>query len=148
LFGSLFADWRLSPVRNFLILFGALNRLGGSFILGDRTGWQLYSVADILLAGLAFVLLAAAVIDRWQLRAATAALALAALVFAVHALLDPPGLGSGPLAGFSGVGSIAAGDAGIYPAIAGPGETLAIVALVIALLGLALGIDRSSEVAT
>jgi hypothetical protein len=69
-FGSLFADWRTSPIRNFLVLFGALDRLGGFWRLGDRNAWQLYSVAGILLVVLAVLLLGVAAIDRWQLRAA------------------------------------------------------------------------------
>jgi hypothetical protein len=138
LLGSLFLEWRISPVHNFLILFGALDRIGG-FFAADRTGWQLYSVANILLALLTALLLVAAFVRRRPLRAVAAILALAGLAFAIHALLATPGpTGSRTAIGGSGAGPIVSRDVPALYAAVGPGETVAIVALTLAVLGLAI----------
>ncbi len=143
LLGSLFADWRTSPFRNFLFLFGALNRVGG-LLQGDRSAWQLYSIADILLAALAVLLVVVAAIDRWQLRAVAVLPTIAGLVFAIRAVVDPPAFltVSEVFGTNAAAASVPARVVRYFAPQSGPGETIAIVALAIALSGLALAIYR------
>jgi hypothetical protein len=142
LFVSLFVDWRSAPGNgNSLVLFGALDRIGGFFASGNRSGWDAYPLASALLAALAVVSLAAALLERHALRMIAAMLTIGALVFTIHALLVGPG--------FAG-SRVPIGGAAPEPAVlrrlvfawstAGPGVTLAIVALTIATLGFGLAV--------
>lgn len=89
------------------------------------TAWQLYTTMDVALAVVAVGLAAAAVFGaRWARRLAGVA-TLAALAFVAHAVAVPPTNGL-PLA-------VA------HSATAGAGETVAIVGLVVALVGLSCG---------
>ena len=125
LFGSLFLTWshQLSP---------AVLRLGGPALAGvpaNPTGWQVYSAADVVLTIVAAVLVAGAVAGRlvvW-LRWFGLGCALVALAFVAHALAVPPTNGV-VLAGAHGYVASGAG--------AGPGETLAIVGLGLAVAGM------------
>jgi hypothetical protein len=137
---SLFLDWSTRSaraLRDFLIMFGSLDRLGPVLSSFDRTGWQVYPVAGSLLAALAALLVAVAFVGGRPIRPLVTILSLAALVFAIHALAAPPASAGSrsliaPLTPHDGVTALGAE--------AGPGETLAIVALIVALVGLALGL--------
>jgi hypothetical protein len=91
----------------------------------DPTAWQLYTVADVLLALLAGTLVVLALVGGRRARVGGLAAAAVALAFVVHAVSVPPTNGA----------AIAA--AGNSPA-AGVGETLAIAALAAAIAGLVL----------
>jgi hypothetical protein len=139
LFISLFLVWR--QTGNVLTLSGASDRLGGRFIAGTApSAWTAYPVASALLAVLAVGLVAAAFLTRRAIRVAAAAGAIAGSVFAAQAVTGALGVGGGhePI-----------GGSGPLPARllalarngwSGPGEKLAIAALVVALLGLAAGL--------
>lgn len=97
----------------------------------DPDAWQVYSVADVLLALVAGGLLTVAL---WGGRARRLALAIAlvvALAFTVHAVSVPPTNGV-VVANPAASGYVATGAA------AGAGETLALVALVLGAAGVAL----------
>jgi hypothetical protein len=93
LFGSLFLTWMSGPGRH---VTGALDRLGGFFVLSSpttETAWQVDSVADIGLAGLALLLVAVAFLRSRTVHLIGLAAAFAGLVFATVALASPPEVG-------------------------------------------------------
>jgi hypothetical protein len=99
----------------------------------DPTAWQVYSAADVLFALLVVALLAVTMLGLRRLRIIVAACAAAALVFTLHALSSPPTNGAtifNPAYSVPHYASPGASAAG--------GETLAILALLMALAGLAL----------
>ncbi len=131
LLGSLFLTWSHQFSKAFLAQYGTTAALQG--IPHDPNAWQVYSAADVLLALVAGGLMAVAL---WGGRARRVALALIlaiALAFTVHALGTPPTDG-----------------AVIYQANAtppryapnsptpGPGEDLALVALLMGIAGVGL----------
>ncbi len=126
---SLFMAWS----HQFSPAFLAHHR-GDAFLQGvprDPDAWQVYSVADVLLAALAGGLLAVAL---WGGRAARLALAIAlvvALVFVVHAASVPPTNGA-VLFDPASSRYVATG------ATSGAGERVALVALVLGAAGVAL----------
>lgn len=110
------------------------NALSGSAVLHnvprDPTGWQVYAVADVLLALLAATLLALALIGGPRARAVGLLAAAAGLAFALHAAGHPPTNGADVTAALAGIRN---------SVTAGSGETLAIAALCAAIAGLGLG---------
>ncbi|MBV9310281.1 MAG: hypothetical protein JOZ73_05590 [Solirubrobacterales bacterium] len=133
LFASLFLTWSHQFSSSFLDRFGASEVLRG--VPTDPTAWQVYSVADVLLALLALALIAVAFAGGRQARIGALVACVAALVFALRALSDPPTNGAN-------IFNPALSVPNLYPsgASAGPGETLAITALLAAIAGLGLGL--------
>jgi hypothetical protein len=131
LFGSLFLTWshQLSP--SLLARYGASAALRG--VPRDPTAWQVYSIADVLLAGLAVALAVIAAAGARTARLAVAGAAAIALAFVLHATATPPTNGVN-------IANSAVTPATYFPnsATAGPGSTVAAVALVVVLAGLAL----------
>jgi hypothetical protein len=133
LLGSLFLTWshQLSGTL--------LSRYGGTAILQgvprDPTAWQVYSAADVLLALVAAGLLAAALHGGRPMRVVLTLAVLVALAFTAHAISVPPANGATVFDPTSSPPAYVP-DA---PA-AGPGETLALVALAIGLAGLLLSL--------
>jgi hypothetical protein len=135
LLGSLFLSWSHQLGRRVLAVAGGSPVLRG--VPRDPTGWQVYSVADVLLALLALALIAVALSGARRARIGMLVVAAVALAFTLHALSAPPSNGVvliGP----------AAGMAAYLPRTpsAGIGETVALVTLAIAALGLGLSLLR------
>jgi hypothetical protein len=140
LFISLFLTWSHQLPQSVLNTYA-----GGPAIQGvprDPTAWQVYSVADVLLALLAVGLVAVALRGRARWSQATALTAVViALAFTIHAADAAP---------TNGLLLIEPNDPSVYlphTATPGAGETLAIVALGMAAVGLllSLGLDLSSK---
>jgi hypothetical protein len=133
LFASLFLTWsRLSPA--YLAVADQLQTLQG--VAREPTAWQAYSAADVVLAVLAVAMLVVALIGSKSARIITIAAALVALAFVVHAANVPPTNGAADAFRPSL-------DVPVYVAPApkpGPGETVAIIALVVAMGGIALSL--------
>lgn len=132
LLASLFMTWSHQFSPALLARFGSSALLGG--VPHDPTAWQVYSVADVLLALLALGLaaLAARAGGRSARIGATLA-AVLALAFAFHALSKPPTNGATAVDASRSVPSYFPDSPG-----AGDGETVAIVALGFAVAGLGL----------
>ena len=127
---SLFLTWSHQFTNTFVHEVGA-DQLRG--IPRDPTAWQVYSITDVLLALLAGALVVAALVAGRGARISALVAAVLALVFTIHAANVAP---------TNGV-NIAAPDAGVThllpsTATSGGGEVVAIVALGIAIVGLAL----------
>ena len=90
----------------------------------DPTGWQVYSVADVMLAALAIGLVYVSFLGTRTARAVVLVPAALGLAFVVHALSVPP---------TNGVLVSTVAQAG-----SGAGEVVAIVGLVVAMAGLGL----------
>jgi hypothetical protein len=134
LLGSLFLAWSHQFSAPFLVEFGpAING-----VPRDPTAWQVYSAADIVLALLAVGLLACALFGTRGMRLAAAVSAAIALAFVVHALAVPPTDGANI---FNPALSVP--DYASPGSTAGPGETVALIGLVVALLG--LGVSFTSD---
>jgi hypothetical protein len=101
----------------------------------DPTGWQVYSVADELLAFLGVCLVAVALLGSVRVRVVVLLFCLLAVVFVLHALSVPP---------TNGVLLINPATGNYVPrtASAGAGETVAIAALGAAIAGLGLSLRR------
>ncbi len=133
---SLFLAWS----HQFSAAFLAHHR-GSAFLQGvphDPDAWQVYSVADVLLALLAAGLLAVAL---WGGRARRRALAIAlavALAFTVRAVSVPPTNGA-VLFDPTSSAYVATG------ATSGAGETVALIALVLGAAGVALSYSVDFE---
>ena len=131
LLGSLFLTWSHQLGR------GVLSVAGGSTVLRgvprDPTAWQVYSVADVLLALLALALIAVALSGGRRARIGMLVAAAVALAFTLHALSVPPSNGVVLINPVAGVPAYLprAPSAGI-------GETVALVSLAIAGVGLGL----------
>jgi hypothetical protein len=131
LLGSLFLHWSHQFSVSFRARYGATAALQG--VPRDPSAWQVYSSADVLLALVAGGLLAVAL---WGGRTRRLALAMAlavALAFTVHALYVPPTNGAV-------IFDPTLTPPGYTPSspAAGPGETLALVALALGSVGVAL----------
>jgi hypothetical protein len=145
---ELFADW--------LIVFGGLGLLVSLFLswshqfstplgaqLGsapqlqgiphDPTAWQVYSAADMILALLAVALIGVALLGGRSVRMVALVAGAIALAFVLHALGAPPTNGANVFDPSLSVPSYFPNSPG-----AGPGETVAIASLGVALFGLAL----------
>ncbi len=131
LFVSLFLTWSHQFSPAFLAQFGASDLLRG--VPHDPTAWQVYSIADVLLALLAGGLLAVALFGNRQARVAALAGAAVGLGFTLHALSAPPSNGAN-------IFNPSLSVPNYFPngATAGVGETVAIAALLAALVGLLL----------
>lgn len=127
LFGSLFLAWSHQFSQAFLKLVG---RPPAAL---SPTAWQAYSAADILLALLAVALVGAALVGNRIVRMAAAIAALIGLIFAVHAIIDPPTNAAALFNPAFNVPQLASPGT-----TAGAGETVAVIALVLALAGLGL----------
>ena len=101
----------------------------------DPTGWQVYSVADELLALLGVCLVAVALFGSMRVRLWVLVACALTVVFVLHALSVPP---------TNGVLFVAPGTAAYAPrpATAGFGEALALVSLWVAVAGLGLSLVR------
>lgn len=125
LMGSLFLAWSHQFSRPFLLRYAGSPALQG--VPRDPTAWQIYSVTDVLLAGLAAGLLAVALRGTRHARVFVALGLAVALAFTIHALSVPPTHGA----------DIFDASLGRYASnspTAGPGETLGLVGI-----GLGLG---------
>jgi hypothetical protein len=131
LFASLFLTWSHQFSPAFLATFGSSDLLRG--VPHDPSAWQVYSVADVLLALLAIALVAVAMAGTRPIRIAAAGAGAVALGFALHALSSPPTKGADIFHAAYSVPQYASPGAA-----AGAGETVAILGLVLALGGLAL----------
>jgi hypothetical protein len=92
----------------------------GAGIARDPTGWQVYSIADVILGVLGGALVYVSFLGTRRARAVALVPALVGLAFVIHALGVPPTNG----------GSGAAGS--------GAGEVVALIGLSVAILGLGL----------
>lgn len=131
LFGSLFLTWSHQFSAAFLAQFGTSDLLRG--VPHDPTAWQVYSIADVLLAVLAGGLLLAAMFGTRPARLAVLAAAGIGFGFTLHALSNPPTNGASIFNPSLSVPNYMAPGT-----TAGAGETVAIVALVVAIAGLLL----------
>ncbi len=131
LFGSLFLTWSHQFSRAFLAEWGAAPVLSG--VPRNPTAWQVYSVADVLLVLLAVALPAVALVGGRRARLVLLAAAGVALAFTVHARNEAPTNGA---AFFQPM----LGTPGYVPNMptAGSGESVAIVALGTAIVGVVL----------
>jgi hypothetical protein len=130
LLASLFLTWSHQFSRAFLTRVGA-DQLQG--IPRDPTAWQIYSIADVLLALLAAALLAAALVAGRRARISALVAATLGLVFTLHAMSVAPTNGVN-------VSDPSAGPGHFFPssATSGAGEVVAAIALALAIAGLAL----------
>jgi len=137
LFVSLFLTWSHQLPAAVLIRLAGSPALQG--VPRDPTAWQVYSVADVLLALLAAGLLAVALRGRSnRVRVAVLAGVALALAFVIHAASVPP---------TNGVLLVNPVDVPQYlprAATSGAGETVAIVALGLAAAGLLISLIRPS----
>ena len=130
LFISLFLPWSHQFSAAFLAEWGASDLLRG--VPHDPTAWQVYSSTDVLLALLAIALVVVALKGSRRVRAGAAAAAVG-LAFTLHALSTPPTNGANIFDPSLSVPNY-------FPntATAGIGETLAVIAIVVSLIGLVL----------
>ncbi len=131
LFVSLFLTWSHQFSRPFLVLFGDSAAIRG--IPHDPTAWQVYSIADVLLAALAAGFVTVALIGTRGPRFAALLAAIVGLGFTLHALGSPPTNGANIFNPSLSVPSYVSNG----PA-AGAGETVALVGLFMAIGGLVL----------
>jgi hypothetical protein len=131
LLGSLFLPWSHQLSRSVLTQYGATAALEG--VPRDPTAWQVYSAVDVILALLGAGLLVGALRGGRPARLALMAALVVAVAFTLHALSAPPTNGATLFE--TGVGYTP------DPPAAGPGETLALVALGLGLGGLALSLS-------
>jgi hypothetical protein len=131
LLASLFLVWSHQLSTSALARYSATGAFAG--VPRSPTGWQVYSAADVVLALVAAALVAAALRGgrggRWLLAAVLAI----ALAFVVHAEVTPPTNGTNVF------DPSATPPAYVHDAATpGPGEALALVALVLGAAGLLL----------
>jgi hypothetical protein len=127
---SLFLVWSHQFSREFLTRVGAAALQG---IPRDPTAWQVYSIADVLLAVLAASLILAALIAGRRARISALVAAGLGLVFVLHAISVAPTNGANVSDPGAGPGRFLASSA-----TSGAGEVVAAVALGVAIVGLAL----------
>ena len=131
LFISLFLPWSHQFSAAFLAEWGASDLLRG--VPHDPTAWQVYASTDVLLALLAIALVVVALKGSRRVRAGAAAAAAVGLAFTLRALSTPPTNGANIFDPSLSVPNY-------FPntATAGIGETLAVIAIVVSLIGLVL----------
>jgi hypothetical protein len=129
LFGSLFLTWSHQFSAAARAAYGATAAL--QTVARDPTGWQVYSISDVLMALLAVGLFGVALRGGRLARIVVAVAVAVAAAFTLHALSVPPTNGPSLF------------DPTLVPPaytpnapVAGPGETLALVALGLGLTGL------------
>jgi hypothetical protein len=129
LLASLFLPWSHQFSRPFLAEFGTSQLLQG--VPHDPSAWQVYSAADVMLASLAGGLVLVALVGnrRWRLVALVAAGF--GLAITLHALSAPPTNGAN-------IFNPALSVPTYFPnsATAGVGETVALLVLGLAIVGL------------
>jgi hypothetical protein len=127
---SLFLVWSHQYSREFLTRVGASQLQG---VPRDPTAWQVYSIADVLLAVLAGALILAALVAGRRARISALVAAGFGLVFVLHAMTVAPTNGAN-------VSDPSAGPGQFFPssATSGAGEVVAVIALGVAIAGLAL----------
>jgi hypothetical protein len=127
---SLFLVWSHQYSREFVTKVGAAQLQG---VPRDPTAWQVYSIADVLLAVLAGALVLAALIAGRRARISALVAAAVGLLFVVHAMSVAPTNGAN-------VSDPSAGPGQFFPgsATSGAGEVVAAIALGVAIAGLAL----------
>ncbi len=131
LLGSLFLTWSHQFSAPFLVQFGpAING-----VPRDPTAWQVYSAADIVLALLAVGLLGSALFGSRGVRVAAALAAGVGLAFVIHAVAVPPTDGANIFNPALSVPAYASPGSS-----AGPGETVALIGLLLALFGLGVSL--------
>jgi hypothetical protein len=133
LFSSLFLVWSHQINPALLSVPGA--RAGLQGVPPSPTGWQVYSIADVVLAALAAALGLGALVGARRLRLVLLPFVLIALAFVLHALSSPPTNGVQIVVPGPNVPQYAP-----VVATAGVGETVALVALGLALFGLLLSL--------
>ncbi|MFZ0087963.1 MAG: hypothetical protein WAL63_00560 [Solirubrobacteraceae bacterium] len=131
LFGSLFLTWSHQFSPGFLARWGHSAAVVG--IPRDPTAWQVYSAADVMLAGVAAGLLAVALWGGRGRRLALALVLAVAVAFTVHALVVAP---TNSVSIFEPAAS-PPGYAANAPS-AGPGVIVALIALALGGAGIAL----------
>jgi hypothetical protein len=129
LLASLFLTWSHQFSAPFLVQFGSSDVLRG--VPRDPTAWQVYSAADVVLSVLAVGVVAAALFGSRRVRFGALVAAGLGLGFTIHALSKPP-------TNAPNVFNPALSIPSYFPisATAGVGETIAIAALVVAIVGL------------
>jgi hypothetical protein len=125
---SLFLVWSHQFSASFLARYGHLPVVNG--IPRDPTAWEVYSVADVLLAALAVGLLIVALRGTRAARVAVLLGLGVALAFVIHALAVPPTSG----ADLFDPGLSPPGYTPNHPR-SGAGEVVALVALVMGTVG-------------
>jgi hypothetical protein len=127
---SLFLTWSHQFSRQFVTRVGAAELQG---VPRDPTAWQVYSIADVMLAVLAASLILAALIAGRRARISALVAAGLALAFVLHAMNVAPTNGAN-------VSDPGAGPGQFIPssATSGAGEVVALIALGVAIVGLAL----------
>jgi hypothetical protein len=127
---SLFLVWSHQFSRAFVTRVGA-DQLQG--IPRDPTAWQVYSIADVLMALLAAGLFTVALVGGRRARISALVTAVLGLVFTLHAISVAPTIGTN-------VADTGAGPGHFFQssATSGAGEVIAVVALGTAIAGLAL----------
>jgi hypothetical protein len=128
---SLFLTWSHQFSAPFLAQWGTSDQLRG--VPHDPTAWQVYSVADVILALVAAALLAVALAGGRVARLGAALAAAIALGFTLHALSTPPTNGANIFDPSLSVPKYVSSSPS-----AGFGETVAIAALIVAIMGLVL----------
>jgi hypothetical protein len=132
LFVSLFLTWSDQIPPSVLTAYGGSEALRG--VPRNPTAWQVYSVADVLVAVLAAAVLAVALRGgSGRLRLGVLAAVALALAFVIHAASVPP---------TNGVLLINPASSQYLPraATSGAGETVALVALALAATGLGVSL--------
>jgi hypothetical protein len=123
---SLFCTWSHQFSPAFATQWRGAVPLRG--VARDPTGWQVYSIADVALALVAAILVLVSFVGTRRARLAALVPVALGLAFVVHALSVPP---------THGVELLAAAATTNHPT-SGFGETLALVALATAVIGLTL----------
>ncbi len=131
LLASLFLSWSHQFSPAFLAQWGSSDLLRG--VARDPSAWQLYSVADVLLAVLAASLVGVALVGKRAVHLVAMLAAAVALAFTAHALSVPPTNGANLFDPALNPPAYVASS----PA-AGTGETVAIAGIGVALVGLLL----------
>jgi hypothetical protein len=127
LFASLFLSWSHQFSPAFLAQSGTSSQLSG--VPHDPTAWQVYSAIDVILALLAFALVIVALVGRRAVRLGTLVVCGLAVAFTLRALDTPPTVGANILDPSVTVANSPA---------AGVGETVALIALALAMAGLVI----------
>jgi hypothetical protein len=133
LFLSLFLTWSHQFTPDVLALGRGAAALRG--VPSDPTAWQVYSVADVLLALLAVGFVVAALAGPAAVRVWLLVAAVLAFLFVIHALSVPP---------TNGVLLVAPGATRYLrvSATSSTGEVLALLSLLVAIAGLGLSLVR------
>jgi hypothetical protein len=138
LFGSLFLAWSHQFSPSFLNTFGSSELLDG--VPHNPTAWQVYSTMDVVLALVALGMAASALFGTRPWRVGVLVAVLVALVFTLHALNAPPTNGANIFNP-----SLSVPEYQSPGATAGPGETVAVIGLALAILGFLLSFSSDSR---